>query len=350
MSQSARALHELMDQRDEQTVLLARPASGNAGGGGGGGDYDDSGDMFERDSLPGSDDDSNALYGRRQVPARAFDGITRQARPARNNFGAGRLGGVAGAGRLREPPGDREERAPAGDRDRERDRGGDMPPTQRPVPSLERIKLDLLFPPRLDANGAEIEHECFACHYARNDCVPRVAVQGYHGLMMLVQSADSGTCRVTLSDEVRRYYDSEIREPGNRFIGEGMRPFPEWPTRTIFKHYFSPEHGRNDARASVRWRTHVLENVVYTMANNGLFVEQQDGAGPPQRMVNYPVLEVFLKANNALNQMVKMDLNKLGGAGSSVAPPTQTASNTLMGPDRVHVATGGAKIRSALMH
>jgi hypothetical protein len=344
MSQSAHALHDLMDQRDEQTALMARPAGGG-GAGIGGGDYDSGGDMFERDSLPGSDDDSNAFTRR---PARSFDGVTRQARPARNNFGG--ASGVSGAGRLRERPGDREERAPAGDRDRERERGADMPPVQRPVTTLERIKLDALFPPTLDRNGAEIEHECFACHYARNDCVPRVAVQGYHGLMMLVQSADSGTCRVTLSDEVRRFYESEIREPGNRFVADGMRPFPEWPTRTIFKHYFSPEHGRNDARASVRWRTHVLENVVYTMANNGLFVETQEGAAPPTRSVNYPVLELFLKANNALNQMVKMDLNKLGGAGSSVAPPTQTASNTLMGPDRVHVATGGAKIRSALMH
>jgi len=333
-------VHELMEQRDEQTALMARVHGHSpyfAGGGGGGGDDDAT--LEDRDSLPGSDDDGhiNQFTRRNQ---RGFDGHTRQARPARGGGG----GGAVHEQRLR---------VAAGGMDRERDRAPAdmaMPPIDRPVSSLELAKLDALFPPHMNQMGHEVEHECFACHYARNDCVPKIAVQGYHGLMTLVQSADSGTCRVTLADEVRRYYEGEIREPGNRFIAAGMTPFPEWRTRTIFKHYFTPEHGRNDARASARWRTHILEQVVYTMANTGLFVERQEGVAPPVRAVNTQVLEIFLKANNALNQMIKMDLSKLGGAGSAFAPPAQTVSNTLMGPDRMHQPQGAQRIRSTLMH
>jgi hypothetical protein len=221
------------------------------------------------------------------------------------------------------------------------------PPAPRPDPTMTVKRLNEQFPPTLDAHGAEIEHECFACHYMSDDRVPPVAVDAYNSLKLLVQALDSGTCSVVAAQEIALFYETRIREPGNRFLREGARPFPEWPVRTVYTHYGTPYHRRNDARASVRQRTHVLEEVVYTISNSGLFSETR-GYGTPVRSVNYEVLDAFLKANSALNQMYRMDMNKLAGAGSGVAVPAQTASNTLMGPDRVHAPMGTARIRSVL--
>ena len=174
--------------------------------------------------------------------------------------------------------------------------------------------------------------DCFGCMYASGDVVPIVCARAFEDISTLVRSADAGACRVQVSQEIYYAYENMVRKPGNATRRPTDPEFPEWPVRAIYEHYFTPLHGRGDARSSVSWRTRALENAAYTMSECGLFIKDQNTGA---RMVNGPVMELFLKVNNALNVNYKIDVQKLGGVGSAFAPPVQTASQMLYGPDRV---------------
>jgi len=233
------------------------------------------------------------------------------------------------------------ERMGGGGRGEEEDIAALMAGGTRPTLSVERLKLNKEFPPQIDAMGREVEGPCFACTFARNERVPKVASRGFEDLALLVQSVDSGTCRVMLANEIALYYEEKIRQPGNRRLRDGERSFPEWSVRSIFFHYFTPMHGRNDARASVAQRTRVMELLAYTLSETGLFATNLRN----QVVVDADQLDLFLKVNRELNMMHKMDLSKLHGSGSNMTPPVQNTSQVLMGANRTY----GQKPRSALM-
>lgn len=181
---------------------------------------------------------------------------------------------------------------------------------------------------------------CFACIYAPGGRVAQIARSGMEFITNVIKSANSGACRVRLSEAIKRYYDLHIRKPGNHpdILRPGQAEFPEWPVRQIYAHYFTAAHGRLNARESEVRRILWMEEVLETFANNGLFQLKRVN-GRVRKIVDLKILDSFLDVSKEVHKLYIPGPGRKNGIGNDVATvPTESASAVFHGQQQLYGA------------
>lgn len=201
----------------------------------------------------------------------------------RGRGGRGRGGGgrrsqwdaTADGGARQQRQADREDRLYLEDADANAP-GTEDTETWRDSPEYERFLRELG-----PGSGPE---RCFGCIMAKDPRrVAPVCADGLNKMMDMVRAC-AGADKITLARDLVQLFETSVRTVANRAKRAGEQECPAWAAADIYEHFFTQEHRRLDALASLEQRIVYYEEALSRMNRHYVYTDIHDERGVPRRV------------------------------------------------------------------
>jgi hypothetical protein len=173
--------------------------------------------------------------------------------------------------------------------------------------------------------------KCFGCMRITDmSHVAPVCADGIRKIGEMVRT-QTNVDRMSLAREIAALFEESVRQKANRCKKPGEEECPAWSAADIYEHFFTQEHKRLDAFASIQQRILYYEEALSRMNRHYVYTEIQDERGAMQRVPDARRLKESISLSMYLDKMYSLKPGNMALA-SAEGPVLQRADTIAKRP------------------